>query len=329
MSYGSYQVTVTNLDQPVVMGTGTVTNLGTPVSRTVRVVTHPKTFSHGLLARTLIDVNGNKARIDSYDSSSSAYSTLAQYDSLKATDRADVGSLQGGASITLGNGNIYGSVLTTPDGSISLGPNGAIGTFTWQASHTGIQSGYTSDNLRVEVADAQLPSFGTLWNPPSGKIGSVGYDMILGSGDYSVAKLSGKVLVQGVANLVVTSSINLSGSDGVTLAPGARLNIYMEGTSTTIKGNGFINPGSSTNVAYYGLPTNTSIEISGNAAFNGLIYAPEANMILSGGGSNNEDCSGAFVCNSIKLNGNFNFHDDLNARNFILLGYFPTSWTEL
>jgi hypothetical protein len=136
-------------------------------------------------------------------------------------------------------------------------------------------------------------------------------------------------LVQGVANLVVTSSIDLAGNDTVILAPGARLTIYMEGATASIKGNGFVNPGTSTNLLYYGLPANTSIDMSGNAAFNGLIYAPEADLHLGGGGNNSQDASGAFVVNTFTLNGKFNFHYDLNSRKVLFAGFVPVSWVEL
>jgi choice-of-anchor A domain-containing protein len=134
--------------------------------------------------------------------------------------------------------------------------------------------------------------------------------------------------VQGNATLVVTSSINIGSKDGITLAPGSSLTIYMEGKSTSIKGNGFANPGSSTNLVYYGLPNNTDIDMSGNAAFNGIIYAPEADVKLGGGGNNAQDLGGSLTINTLTLNGHFNFHYDFNTRKVTQKGYKPSNWAE-
>ena len=52
--------------------------------------------------------------------------------------------------------------------------------------------------------------------------------------------------------------------------------MYVSG-STSIGGNGVINPsGQAENFTYYGLPSNTSVDMNANANFVGTIYAPEA-----------------------------------------------------
>jgi hypothetical protein len=60
----------------------------------------------------------------------------------------------------------------------------------------------------------------------------------------------------------------------------------------------------------YGLPSCTSISLSGNAAFTGTIYAPGADLSLNGGGNNVYDCVGAVVVNNAYFHGHFNFHYD-------------------
>src|SRR5206468_4545735 len=112
------------------------------------------------------------------------------------------------------------------------------------------------------------------------------YDRLLTSGNWHVTDLTGSVYV-GQTNTVlwVDGSINISGGGGgpgyadpeIHIAAGASLTIYMSGASTTISGNGLVNDSAQAkNFAYYGLPSNTGISLTGNGAFYGTIYAPEA-----------------------------------------------------
>jgi hypothetical protein len=105
----------------------------------------------------------------------------------------------------------------------------------------------------------------------------------------------------------------------------------MAGATTAINGNGIANDtGLAKNFAYYGLPGNTSITITGNGSFFGTIYAPEADLNLKGGGkSANEDFTGAAVVKSTTMTGNFNFHyDESLSRVTTLGGYDVVSWAE-
>jgi choice-of-anchor A domain-containing protein len=80
----------------------------------------------------------------------------------------------------------------------------------------------------------------------------------------------------------------------------------------------------------YGLPSCTSIDLHGNAAFTGTIYAPQADYVFGGGGNNTQDMIGALVANSCKLNGKANFHyDESLKRNGPGIGYIPFSWKEI
>src|SRR6185503_5824011 len=139
----------------------------------------------------------------------------------------------------------------------------------------------------------------------------------------------------------VTSSINISGGGSgnqnnappqIHIAPGASLTIYMAGASTTIAGNGVVNDtAQAKNFAYYGLPGNTTINITGNGAFYGTIYAPQADLNLKGSGNSSvEDFTGASVTKSTKMTGNFNFHYDEDLIRLTTLGgYDVTSWAEM
>ena len=77
-------------------------------------------------------------------------------------------------------------------------------------------------------------------------------------------------------------------------------------------------------------PSNTSIKFGGNGGFIGAIYAPQAILTLSGGGSTDLHFSGACVTRSITINGHYKFHYDeaLGATGPESL-YVITSWVEL
>lgn len=157
------------------------------------------------------------------------------------------------------------------------------------------------------------------------------YDYILDSYDYVVNNLSGSVYVRGNARLLVKNSIQLSGKDTIVIGPNGSLKLYMAGTNARISGNGIVNKnGNAMNFQYYGLDSNTSIDISGNGEFIGVIYAPNASLFLRGGGNNVEDFIGAIVANNITMNGHFSFHYDENlARQGPSRRYLISSWNEV
>jgi hypothetical protein len=96
-------------------------------------------------------------------------------------------------------------------------------------------------------------------------------------------------------------------------------------------GQGILNENANaTNFFYFGLPGNTNLSMRGNGSFTGVIYAPDAALTISGGGSDVMDFVGASVTSTVTMNGHFNFHYDENlGRQFLNRGYIVTSWQEL
>src|SRR2546426_4469297 len=118
--------------------------------------------------------------------------------------------------------------------------------------------------------------------PLPGLVGGTLYDYVLGSGNYLSVTLGKTVMVTGNAVLYVTGDIKFSGSDFLQIAAGASLTLYAGGASTVFAA--IINPNDNArSFQYYGLPSNTSIQISGNGAVTCTIYAPEAAVALKGG----------------------------------------------
>jgi hypothetical protein len=122
----------------------------------------------------------------------------------------------------------------------------------------------------------------------------------------------------------------------IVITNGGSLILYVGNTSgsavsITDSGSGTLNqPGLSSNLQIYGLPTLTAINLSGNAGFNACIYAPEANLTAGGGGSNTQNTCGAITVNSVSMNGHWGFHFDESLKNFgPNRGWIARNWTEL
>ena len=142
-------------------------------------------------------------------------------------------------------------------------------------------------------------------------VGGIAYYYVLDSGNYRLASLaSSRMLVLGNAQLYVSGTVTMTGISGITIAPGARLKLFA-GNNVHLGGNGIINQtGNAANFTLNGLPACRSINLFGNGTFAGVIYAPNADLTLIGGGAADEDFSGAAILRSITLNGHWRIHFD-------------------
>lgn len=333
----SYKVIIVPGTIPVIYSTGytRVSYSAVPISRTVRVTaTNGMMFTSAMAAQQTIDMKGNNLSIDSYDSTDPLYSTNGKYDSKKARDKGDVATNNGLTnSLNVGNANIKGKIRTGAYGLPSVGSQGSVGSSAWvDGGNTGIQPGWFADDFNMEFPDVLPPFSGGAATPVGKTVGGTNYSYVLGTDNYQLSSLSLKtgnaVLVAGRAVLYVTGNVSMSGSSQIYIAPGASLELFVGGASTSL--TQVNTSGYAKDFTYYGLPTNTSISWSGNNEFIGTVYAPSASFSLTGGGSNNNDYQGACIVNSVTMNGHFSFHfDESLARNGPLLGYVATSWTEL
>lgn len=139
-----------------------------------------------------------------------------------------------------------------------------------------------------------------------------------------------RMIVNGNAILYVTGNVSISGQAYIYIAPGASLNIYVAGATASFGGQGVINPSAQAkNFRYMGRPTNTSVTFSGNSAFAGVIYAPQAALTMSGGGSTVLDFVGASTTATVSMTGSFNFHYDESLANITDAFYIAASWDEI
>jgi hypothetical protein len=160
------------------------------------------------------------------------------------------------------------------------------------------------------------------------------YAYVTDTGNYQMSNLNmsghSELLVRGDTVLYVTGDMNMMGNAQITILPGASLKIFLGGNAS-LAGNGVMNLSQdSTKYTLYGLPTSTSISISGNASFTGSIYAPSADLSLNGSGTTIYDVAGAVVANTAYFHGNFQFHyDERLGRNGGKSQYRVAFWSEI
>jgi len=341
VQYSSVPWQFSSLPQPLVAAAGMQQGSGvaaTTLGRKIQALTvlNPL-FSASIITKSNINMNGNNVTVDSFDSSNPLYSTLGQYNAALrkaggdvATDASIVGD------VSLGNGNVWGHVYTGPgtaQNAVQIGPNGVVGDLVWDATHTGIESNHWSGDFNMTIPDVTAPPTGTTTLPAP-----VGGNVVLNGGNYTISptdpNISSPIIVNSNTTLWVQGSYTPT---GITISTnGANLVLYVGRTSGTgdslsLGGNNTINqPGYASQLQFYGLPSLTSISMSGNAGFIGTIYAPEASASFSGGGNNTADTSGSIVCNSITMNGHWNWHYDENLKvNGPARGWVPNKWTEM
>jgi hypothetical protein len=160
------------------------------------------------------------------------------------------------------------------------------------------------------------------------------YDFVTDGGNYQMNSFSmsgtSKFLVKGNTTLYLPNGLSQAGQAQIIILPGGSLKLYVGG-SLDLKGNGVLNLSQdATHFQIMGLPSCTSIDLGGNAAFTGTIYAPNADLKMGGGGSNTYDTVGAIVVKSATLNGHFNFHyDEMLGRVTGPIQYKVASWNEI
>ena len=293
--------------------------------RTVAVMTRRNNAGYGVVAKGTITMSGG-AFIDSFDSSSSAYSSNGLYTISRRRDGATVGSLSSAnPAVTSGTGKIYGSVATGVGGTVG----GNVGDGTWLTSNSGVQSGHASDDFNMAIPDVQTPTFTGSW-PAVNAAGQY----VLTTGDWVYSSSSdlniggGKsIIVAGPGRVrfyVANAKFTTSGSGFIKILAGASFELYL-GDEGTISGSGIVNDNqNATQCAIYGLPTCTVMTYSGSAQYIGTVYTPQAAFTFSGG----QGAAGSFVANTMTLSGSAGVHYD-EALGNPGVDYSVISWEEL
>jgi hypothetical protein len=303
------------------------------VSRTIRVNTKRDSYAvPGMVVVTTASFNGNKISVDSFNSTNSAFSTNGKYDVTKRGDKAILATLSNTTNaIDLGNADIWGKVATGYNGSKpKLGPQSVVGSTKWHTDgNKGIESGAYVNDLNMSVETKTAPYTSAL--PPPTQLGVT----TLGTGDYAADNLSGTVIVTGKARLLVTKTFKPSILSISNLTSTASLELYVAAPDASIDTLNV--QGRASNFKYFGLSKNpalnwagnTNLTAGGNGQFTAVVNAPETALTLKGGGSGDQDFSGACIVKSVEMKGKYNFHFDESCAGEMPKQYVADSWDEI
>jgi hypothetical protein len=316
------------------------------ISRAVVVQTKiDSMFNVCMAALGAIDLKGNGVATDSFDSSATNYpgywtNTIRRAGGDVVTDDQITNS-----TLSVENGNIAGHIKTGPSGGIAIGPNGSVGDLPWVDLPTpGIEPGWAANDLNVVFGDVTLPTTAMWLNPPGSKTVNghvyayVFDDSLVPKTDNCLMPNSGDIYIGTNRNVVLN----------VTAPKYAPTTIYCAGTgSSAATLLAFLNgpPGQSCTLnvpgdisqrrlskdfAFLGLPNCTSLFYNGNGDFTGVMYFPEADFHLAGGGSGIINFIGSSVTKTVQMNGHYNFHYDENLKKVgPNTGFKAMSWLEV
>ncbi len=331
-SNSTYSVLVTtNSPQAgyiTITASGTTTSPGIVISQTrnVTAILRPVyPFSMAILSKGLIDFNGNAAILDSFNSTTAAYSA--------GTRRAHGNIGTNGSLIDAAGLDLYGSAQTGPGGVVTTAPG--FNMFQPGGSDSGTNT--ISDGLKVSIPDVTLPTGFS----PSTTYGNVTSSTTVtgASGattQYQMSSINlnggGKTLTisgAGKVQIYVSGAIDIGGNAGIEIVPTAGLTLTVEfyvGGSINLDGNGLANTSQFAPSCYiYGLPTCTSFSINGTADLKAAVYVPNATATLAGGAY----MEGALVASSINAVGTIDFHyDEALANQGRVTNYLLVSWRE-
>jgi hypothetical protein len=305
------------------------------VARTVQVTAQsglslPRMI--GMVAKDGITFGGDFG-VDGYNSTNALYSTNGRYDPAKYSDQVIVATPAG--FVMKGHSHICGYVQTAPGFTVSVGGAATVGDPAWVNNNKGIETSPTnhfSANFTGSIPDVEAP-FTSAAAPTSGTVSNTSYNYVLNGGNYLATNLtagggSTTMIVTAPSVLVVTGAVSLA---NVVFAPGATLDLYVAAPSISfcpsIQGMTASQTVTPIQFRVWGLPSCTSMDMTGGKTFTGTIYAPEADLRAAG----NASFYGAFTAGTFTCHGGFDFHYDAATASYThsSTSFTVISWTEL
>ena len=213
----------------------------------------------------------------------------------------------------------------------SNGPLSTVGALTIYGSATpGVGQtvtggGTITGSTAPELSPYPLPPVSYL--PPAG-LAVTSVSGTLDSGTYRFASWpSQNVTVTGKVIVYLDGNFDQNGQKSLTIAPGGSLIIYMGGSSTfTLNGGGIINQSTVPSNFNIISASTGAVKLSGGAVFYGGVYAPNADVTVTG----NADSYGAVIGKTTDLGGTAAWHWDQSAQSPAF--HFPVllaSWFEV
>jgi len=246
-------------------------------------------FTAGTFVRENITVSGSHF-FDSYDSSK------GDYYSTVSTTGGDVRTNSAATSALVFNGyaDVRGNIIAGTGGSSSatLRTNGVI---NYQKFATAAPTDFSFPNPTVGTSKGsfKVSAYNVLTLPPGT------YDSIDIKGASVITLTDGDYVIKG--------TLDIGASANIKIAQGSKVRIYVLGESMDFSGSCFTNntqiPG---NLLLFGGPNCTSVSMSGYGNQYVGLYAPNADLKISG----SMDLYGALVGKSLDLSGYSFFHYD-------------------
>jgi hypothetical protein len=189
---------------------------------------------------------------------------------------------------------------------------------------TGEALGYITHELEGSLPDVTLPS--ALSSAPL--LPDITSDLVIAGGDYRVNKINmaagDGLVIQGNVRLYVMDTVSISGTAAISVDSGGFLEIYAGG-NWSVSGKGVVNnTGAAARCRVNGLPTCTAMSYSGSSGMHAYVYAPQADLTLTGGSASYH---GAIQAKSISASGSVVFHYDESL--FAVATTEIKSWQEL
>lgn len=306
-------------------------------------------FSTGLVAKDSLTFSGNNGYVDSYDSRKGAYNQHLGGTSYNKFDHGSAGSASIQTdSVVLSGADIFGTVVVGYSDSkvieemaksgVTIGPFGTpVGTIVADNVLTDFTANFddephptaTTYNLalsgdttlpRAAIPEKKVKILGVWVTIPA-----IGKDIPADDGKYYYlvnSDITDSLTIASDANVVLVMNtgydINIKGTDSVTLEPASSsskkttLAIYTQ-RDVAIAGNGVVNSGAPADFALYGTcpqtESNQNIKIAGNGVLSAVVYAPNADITLNGGGTNG-NVYGSVIGETITVTGGSQFHYD-------------------
>ncbi len=324
---GNVRVYVQNylgVTAPILVARATIQPHNGPIiEKWVKVsLTKRSLFANGLVAKNSITFSGNNALVDSYDSRVGSYSPAPSISNRNARGSAGSMSVTTGA-FSLGNATIHGyaSIGTSNYSGLNVGPHGAVGDFgATSVDYTRVTTDFSADFENISAPSTTAVALGGISNtialPRAMDLPSPAAD---GKYYYSVSSISlsgSKTLsISAGYDVVITATstvgdaVKTAGNAQIEVNPGSTLAIYAAG-DIAIAGNGVANSNQPEAFQFWSTATTgQTVSISGNGQLSAVVYAPNAAVSISGGGSSGA-VYGAVIGDTITLNGGAEFHYD-------------------
>lgn len=260
----------------------------------------------GLVLSGSLNMNNGGTVVDSWisDHDNNAATPSVAYSVQDRRSNATVATTSQSTGSVSGSGSFYGSVKV---GAASGGVN-----FNGYPNPNSVDNNYTA----TAPSAVSMPAGGInlTWGYQDQRtIGVAGQSSM-----YQMSTLAlgngGNMTIAGNVVLLLTSSeaaLTINGGSVISLAAGATLSIYTPG-NISLNGSGFINNAAAKNLKIFGTavsPATQTFQWTGSTSISGLVYAPNANICMTGGGSH---FYGAMTARSVSIdNGGLHFDESL------------------